>query len=221
MLLMLPPHDHQDHGLSRHRRYEIQDNNYLLQTEGSLRGTSLPVAQEYSHPQCSPNLEEVPLPTKLVEDHREASESRNLMSAKHLEEQTTMMVRNIPDRFSVERAMLLWPPTEWHYNFIFVPYRPKQRRSSRYAFLNFETSEHAVNFRNRWHGTILPTSASTLFVAIANVQGLEANLEMHRDNAQQGSQGARIIVGGTAVPVSALTDLTGDGLQGGLCFCSL
>mmetsp|Transcript_2686 Transcript_2686/g.4925 ORF Transcript_2686/g.4925 Transcript_2686/m.4925 type:complete len:217 (+) Transcript_2686:149-799(+) len=152
----------------------------------------------------APSYEEVPFPEKLLA-HREKARNKPDL-ATNLERRTTLMVRHIPTRFSLVQAMQMWPPAIWHYDFLFVPYRPKQRRSSRYVFLNFETAEDAEKFKQQWHGKALGTSGEQLVVSAAQVQGLEANIEMHRNEQKVAQFGAVVIIDNSALPIEDYLD---------------
>lgn len=94
------------------------------------------------------------------------------------EGKTTLVVHNVPDRYTQERLLMEWKP-DGSYDFLYLPYRFKQRRASRYAFINFTTEEYARQFRKDWDGQRLPGSKHSLSIRVARLQGLAANIELH------------------------------------------
>jgi len=101
---------------------------------------------------------------------------------------TTLVVRNIPARCTHERLLQQWP-NNGSYNFLFVPYSVKQRRASRYMFINFTSHENMVAFMIQWHGAWLPDVgfgpklAEPLEMRPAKMQGLRANVWHHKSTA--------------------------------------
>jgi len=92
---------------------------------------------------------------------------------------TTLVVRNIPARYTKEELLQEWPP-DGGFDFLYLPFNQKQKRTAGYCFVNFTSSEAAVAFYCQWHGKWLHTSkraTKKLSVAAAEVQGLEANLQ--------------------------------------------
>jgi len=74
-------------------------------------------------------------------------------------------------------------------DFIFLPYRSKQRRSSRYAFINFTSEQAAKRFQKRWHGASLVAAGEGLAIGAAKTQGLAANLFLHVEDGTERSDG--------------------------------
>jgi len=93
---------------------------------------------------------------------------------------TTLVLRNVDVRCSLDRLMAEWPP-DGSYDFICRPYSVKQRRPTRYAFVNFPRLSDAREFMERCNGQLLPDIAMALPLDIhmARVQGLQANLRLH------------------------------------------
>jgi len=94
---------------------------------------------------------------------------------------TTLVLRNVCNRCSIERLLQLWPPYGT-YNYMFRPYRANQRRPTKYVFINFLCEMAAVMFREQWHNRLVPEVAPrvALFVGTAHIQGLQANIQLHR-----------------------------------------
>jgi len=90
---------------------------------------------------------------------------------------TTLVIRNIPARYTKELLMQEWPP-DGTYDFLFLPFSFKLRRTAGYAFINFQSHGAAVAFHKQWHGKSLRDqgTARKLSVSAAGVQGLEENV---------------------------------------------
>jgi len=89
---------------------------------------------------------------------------------------TTLVIRNIPARYT--KVMLL---QEWlvdgTFDFIYLPFSFKQKRTAGYVFLNFTSSAAASAFQSQWHGRPLCAEVSSkLSIGAAEVQGLEENV---------------------------------------------
>jgi len=91
---------------------------------------------------------------------------------------TTIVVRNIPARFSQEKLLEVWPP-DGSYNLFYLPYSFQKRRRSGIAFINMVSHEAAVEFTARWHGQKLADigSSNRLDISVAEVQGFAGNLK--------------------------------------------
>jgi len=91
---------------------------------------------------------------------------------------TTIVVRNIPARFSQEKLMEVWPP-DGSYNLFYLPYSFQRRRRSGIAFINMVSHEAAVEFTARWHGQKVADigSSKRLDISVAEIQGFAGNLK--------------------------------------------
>lgn len=91
---------------------------------------------------------------------------------------TTLVVRNIPARYTKEKLLLEWPP-DGSFDLIHIPYNIDEQRSVGYAFINCVSHEAALAFQTRIHGTYLRQGyGKHLDVIAAEVQGLQATLEL-------------------------------------------
>jgi len=90
---------------------------------------------------------------------------------------TTLVIRNVPARYTKELLMQEWP-VDGTYDLLYLPFSFKQKRTAGYAFVNFTTHEAAVDFHSRWHGKALRDqgTAKRLSISTAETQGLEENL---------------------------------------------
>jgi len=78
---------------------------------------------------------------------------------------------------SQESLLELWPPT-WDYDFVYLPYSMKQRRSVSYACINFVSNQAAQLFYSNWEGRQLTVKCitKTLSVRPAGMQGVLLNI---------------------------------------------
>jgi len=90
---------------------------------------------------------------------------------------TTLMVRNVPARYTKEMLLQEWP-VDGTFDFFYLPFCFKRMRSAGYLFLNFTSSAAASAFQSQWHGQSLrqQVSPAKLSIGAAEVQGLEENV---------------------------------------------
>jgi len=93
-------------------------------------------------------------------------------------EVTTLVVRNIPARYTQEQLLEEWIP-DGTFNFLFRPYSFTEKRMLGYVFVNFVSHRAAVEFQRKWHGKFLRQHAKTraLDITRASVQGYRSNLK--------------------------------------------
>jgi len=93
---------------------------------------------------------------------------------------TTLMVRNLPIRFTQDMLLNLWP-NNGTYDLLYLPFNFRTKKNLGFAFINFVTPEFASDFRQRWHkkssGPDEFPSYSNLDVIYAEVQGRLATLK--------------------------------------------
>jgi len=90
---------------------------------------------------------------------------------------TTLMVRNIPVRYTQEMLLKEWP-NKGTYNFLYLPICIKKRCNTSFAFINFISPEEAREFAEKWHHERLLffSARKPLDISLADLQGLEKNL---------------------------------------------
>jgi len=90
---------------------------------------------------------------------------------------TTLMVRNIPARFTPEKLLEVWP-VDGSYNLLHMPFNFQKQRRAGIAFVNMVSHEAAVEFAAKWHGRKLANvgGIKRLDIGAAEVQGFEGNL---------------------------------------------
>jgi len=93
---------------------------------------------------------------------------------------TTVMMRNIPSRYTVEELVseMITMNFKDRFDYLYLPMDFKTKRNKGYAFINFVSAQDAVQFHADFHGVQLPKygTQKTLQIARAETQGLEANL---------------------------------------------
>lgn len=90
---------------------------------------------------------------------------------------TTLMVRNIPVRYTQEMLLKEWP-NKGTYDFLYLPICIKKRCNTSFAFINFISPEEAREFADKWHHERLLffSARKPLDISLADLQGLEKNL---------------------------------------------
>jgi len=98
-------------------------------------------------------------------------------------EVTTIVVRNIPARFSPTELADLWPPEDT-YNLLYIPFSFRRKKRSGVAFINMVSHAAAVEFTARWHGQKLVNTngAGCLDIREAGVQGFMQNLQRLKES---------------------------------------
>jgi hypothetical protein len=91
--------------------------------------------------------------------------------------QTTLMIRNIPLTYTQEALAAEWP-NNGTYDFFYVPCSANMQRNKTYAFINFTSTQAALDFKATWDKVRLPqfTTRKALSITCADVQGRDENL---------------------------------------------
>eukprot|EP00403_Amphidinium_massartii_P014975 CAMPEP_0178421802 /NCGR_PEP_ID=MMETSP0689_2-20121128/26837_1 /TAXON_ID=160604 /ORGANISM="Amphidinium massartii, Strain CS-259" /LENGTH=638 /DNA_ID=CAMNT_0020043329 /DNA_START=54 /DNA_END=1970 /DNA_ORIENTATION=+ len=89
----------------------------------------------------------------------------------------TLMVRNIPMRYTQDMLLVEWPP-QGSFDFLYLPICIDKKRNASFAFVNFVSLEAAQAFYKRWHKQRLEhySARKPLDISPADVQGREENL---------------------------------------------
>ena len=100
---------------------------------------------------------------------------------------TTLIVQHLHGRVTAEELVSVWPPVEYGYNLLYIPFNHRCRRPACYGFINFVSTAAAESFGRRWHDKIMPGShAKCLAVSVAEVQGWRTNvLHIKADGIEQ------------------------------------
>merc|ERR1719181_2298934 len=99
---------------------------------------------------------------------------------------TTVMIRNVPFRYTQRKLMKEINSSGFLgcYDFFYLPMDPRSHANRGFAFVNFMSSELAEIFYNTFHGNFLRhySSEQPLAVMKADVQGFEGNAEHYASN---------------------------------------
>lgn len=95
---------------------------------------------------------------------------------------TTLMVRNIPIKYTQETLAKEWQQHQFAWDFLYLPRGSAGENNLSYAFVNFISEAHAEAFKRKWDRTRLSrySARKALNISAAEVQGLSANLELLR-----------------------------------------
>jgi len=112
-----------------------------------------------------------PLPRHLFVEYT------NQQEVQFDESVTTLIIKNVPQRFRQARLAEIWPPAS-SWNILYLPWSRAQQRHVSYAFVNFVSNAAAVAFHAAWHGQTLQAShrAKPLDIRPADIQGYFPNL---------------------------------------------
>jgi len=104
-----------------------------------------------------------------------------LEAARADEPVTTLMLRNIPNKYTQNSLMqeICARGFRGAFDFFYLPMDVHNRSNVSYAFLNFISPTEAENFRNEFHGRQFHGVRSRKVAAVSNahLQGLQANLQ--------------------------------------------
>jgi len=105
------------------------------------------------------------------------------------ETRTTMMLRNIPNKYTQSGLLAIFDEQfAKQYDFFYLPIDFKNRCNVGYCFVNFTTPAHARRFLNTFHNFKLKAynSPKVCEVNYARVQGLTANVQVYRNSPVNG-----------------------------------
>jgi len=97
---------------------------------------------------------------------------------------TTLMVRNVPARYTREKLLQEWPQSQLSFDLFYLPYDFQKKRFRGYAFLNFTSVHHAIAFKRQWHGQKLQHHGRCckLDIVPAHLQGFQAMVRYVQDH---------------------------------------
>jgi len=123
-----------------------------------------------------PDAHQTSLQTPSAKSEYEAARVRRSTNA--LVGTTTLVVRNIPARYSQQDILKhVWVP-DGTFDLLFVPHSFKLGHTVGYGFINFTSPAYAQAFHHRWHGQRLPggRKAKPLNISAARFQGIYDNM---------------------------------------------
>lgn len=94
------------------------------------------------------------------------------------EDTTTVLIQKIPSRLTRAEFLAAFPP-DGSYDFLYLPFTTKQRRTAGFCLINFVSPAEALAFRERAHDRPLPRCTrpcKPLDVFANRVQGFEENV---------------------------------------------
>jgi len=91
---------------------------------------------------------------------------------------TTVVIQHIPGQILQSQLMQMWPASDIGYNMLYAPLNQRKKRSMGFAFMNFTTHSALLEFHRSWHGVVLAPDNKGLSISAADVQGLEANIQL-------------------------------------------
>jgi hypothetical protein len=106
---------------------------------------------------------------------------------------TTVMIRNIPGKYTIECLLAEIRHTGNEVNFVHLPLAKKCDINLGYAFVNFVTSSMARDFLRLFDGHHFlkqPNSAKRAAVDFASMQGYDANVEFYSKRRIAGTKRA-------------------------------
>jgi len=123
----------------------------------------------------TPQPEEAPVPERSMDAQKVASLFRD--------DKTTVMLRNIPNRYTCEELLseVIMAGFDRMFDFFYLPMDFKTKRNRGYGFINFHSTSAAKQFALAFHHRQLKLYASKkiMEVAPAVTQGYQANLSKY------------------------------------------
>jgi len=144
----------------------LQDQAVLQKTSADSQGKCSSAVEQHLHPH--PALETT---GPLLESSLLSSSISSIGGA------TTLVVRNIPTRYTKEMLLKEWVP-DGTFDFFYLPFSFKQKKVAGYSFINFTSNAAALAFYSQWHKKSLFSQGSStkLHIVAAEVQGLDENV---------------------------------------------
>jgi RNA recognition motif-containing protein len=140
--------------------------------------------EDGSAPATTPVVQPAPQPQTVQKDRR-----RRKNDLYPLDDDVTLMLRNIPNKYTQEQLREDLEPFRLAIDFLYLPTDFKNNCNLGYAFLNFSDGKVAEKFAAEYNGSRLPRfphSPKVLAVQCARVQGVDANVERFRDSSVMG-----------------------------------
>jgi hypothetical protein len=101
---------------------------------------------------------------------------------------TTVMLRNIPNRFSRETVLddlLLGSGFQGRFDFLYMPMDLAARSNIGYAFINFTSALAVIDFYNIYHEHAWERTTKTCQVSFGRLQGKEALINQFKKRASE------------------------------------
>ena len=97
---------------------------------------------------------------------------------------TTVMIRNVPNRYSQDELIAMVKRLGFSFNFFYCPIDRQSRANCGYFFINLLQPQMAVDFINALHGLQLPAfrSVKVCIACWARIQGYSANVDQYKNS---------------------------------------
>eukprot|EP00439_Symbiodinium_sp_Y106_P065609 s2006_g10.t1 len=142
---------------------------------GDQSGESGSTSSQDASAENTPQPEEAPVPERSMDAQKVASLFRD--------DKTTVMLRNIPNRYTCEELLseVIMAGFDRMFDFFYLPMDFKTKRNRGYGFINFHSTSAAKQFALAFHHRQLKLYASKkiMEVAPAVTQGYQANLSKY------------------------------------------
>eukprot|EP00929_Paragymnodinium_shiwhaense_P102007 TRINITY_DN6520_c0_g1_i1.p1 TRINITY_DN6520_c0_g1~~TRINITY_DN6520_c0_g1_i1.p1 ORF type:complete len:937 (+),score=237.76 TRINITY_DN6520_c0_g1_i1:94-2904(+) len=165
-------HQQDDHRHADYEKYQEYNEDYEEERPEAEEPEPVPVAVGLVKRPAQPQqVSSVPPPRSKRSLHTNWDQVR------------TLMVRNIPAKYTQELLLLEWPHKD-SYDFLYLPMKAEPNRNSTFAFVNFMSTKAAHAFYLRWHGQRLEQhkGKKALDISAAVVQGLAGNIAQVSSN---------------------------------------
>ena len=99
-------------------------------------------------------------------------------------DKTTVMVRNVPNRYSQDSLIAHITKMGYRFDFFYCPIDRFTRANCGYFFVNLRSNEQAISLMHRFDGYRMPAHRSTKICTVswAHTQGYSANVNKYRDS---------------------------------------
>lgn len=119
-----------------------------------------------------------------VRGNRKAKPGKDLPIFEHGEQRTTLMLRNIPNKYDPESLLEEFAAFDGCFDFFYLPVDTTKNLNLGYAFMNFTSPAHAERFSKAFAGVqILNRSAKRMRIEFARLQGWEQSVSHFRNSA--------------------------------------
>ena len=135
---------------------------------------------------CPPQLSSLRSDFRRTNSTVSTQISDDSLSVPEISSATTLMIRNIPTRFTSTSFLdvLMECGFSGTFDFFYLPMDFRTGKNMGYAFLNFTLPYFAQLFAHLFHGTRLgfTTSSKVLHISTSRRQGLVENIELFRNS---------------------------------------
>lgn len=169
----------------RSSRHQLLLDDFLKPDEDSARRKAMDAGDAKNEEYFQKNSKKVLTPGLVMADSSEEAKSprwRDAESVANLfsDDKTTVMMRNIPNRYTCEELLseVMMAGFDEAFDFFYLPMDFKTKRNRGYGFINFHTVDIAKEFALAFHRRQLSLYSSKKIVEVAPAvtQGYAANM---------------------------------------------